>query len=258
MSKLVKIELYVPNALTMCNLFCGFLGLLSCYYGDLILASWLIVIGALFDVADGLAAKLLKAHSELGIQLDSLTDVVTFGVLPATIIHILFIHTGTPWLYDFVIGSVPIYPLLPFVIVMAAVFRLGKYNVMATNKLSDNSFVGLPTPAMALCVACIPLMLNYEPLLIYISPIDIRYYVLNIWILITFSLLISFLMVSKIICLSFKKFGIAQIAFSTFSLICFLLISYLAMPIILLAYLIFSYIFRDKTKEVYINPHQAI
>src|SRR5687768_8639102 len=97
----------LPNYITLLNLFCGFLGILCCLGGELTYAGILVFAGASFDVLDGLAARALKSNSPIGKQLDSLADCVTFGVLPAIIMHILLLKTNADWLHLVYIFNIP-------------------------------------------------------------------------------------------------------------------------------------------------------
>ncbi len=130
-------KFYLPNILTSANIFCGIFGIIQVLEGRLQWAVWAILVGMLFDFCDGLVARLLKAYSEFGKQLDSLADLVTFGVLPAVILYSVFPEKNT---------------ILSYFILLYAVFsalRLAKFNI---DIRQTDSFIGLPTPASALAV----------------------------------------------------------------------------------------------------------
>src|SRR4051794_27275748 len=97
---MIRVEKYLPNLLTFGNLFCGFFGIISCFYGDVTTAGILVLLGALFDFFDGMAARLVNYFSPVGKDLDSLADIVTFGVLPAAIMHVLILHSHQNWLFE--------------------------------------------------------------------------------------------------------------------------------------------------------------
>ena len=155
---------YIPNMLTLCNSLCGFAAILYMIHSYksspmealniYCVASWIIFFAMIFDVFDGLAARLLNAASLHGIQMDSLSDMVTFGVTPA-IMAALFAESCFDWMPDrnWLVG---IY-LLCSVYLGGAALRLATYNVHATLKTKSNSnyFSGLPSPGAAsvLCVA---------------------------------------------------------------------------------------------------------
>ena len=166
---------YIPNTLTLCNSLCGFAAILymiqsyksspaesvNIFY----VASWVIFFAMIFDVFDGLAARLLNAASLHGIQMDSLSDMVTFGVTPA-IMTALFAECCFDWAPS-LSWRIGIY-LLCSVYLGGAALRLATYNVHATLKTKSNSsnsdrFSGLPSPgaASALCVAMLFLKSSY-------------------------------------------------------------------------------------------------
>jgi len=144
-----NMKAFIPNALTMGNLLMGCLGILATFHGELLWASYAIFIAAVFDFLDGMAARLLNVSGELGKQLDSLADAVTFGVLPGFIqFHWISIALGdyyTPLTErstnNLLLASIA------FLIPVFAVLRLAKFNI---DTRQSEQFIGLPTPAMAL------------------------------------------------------------------------------------------------------------
>ncbi len=238
---------YLPNTLTSLNLVCGLLSILFVMMGDVIIASYLIFIGAFFDFTDGFAARTFNAYSELGKQLDSLADLVSFGLAPSIIIfHEILNMTGLSFqnnLYESISMEQFILLLAPFFIVLASAFRLAKFNIDTEQSIE---FRGLPTPASGLFFASIPLVrysdtifsgkqfLN-EPIFLFI-----------------FSIFISFLMVSNIPMFSLKIKNIKDkknipvfilLALSLFLLIMFslkavfaIIILYIFMSLILLLF----------------------
>ncbi|MEY3679312.1 MAG: hypothetical protein RI924_1453 [Bacteroidota bacterium] len=135
---------HIPNTLTCLNLFSGCVGLVFAFENQLIFAAYAIGISAMLDFFDGMTARLLKAYSEIGKELDSLADVVSFGVLPSLIIYQLF-KTST---------SVHAYlPYLAFMIAVFSALRLAKFNV---DTRQSEHFIGLPTPANALLIGSLP------------------------------------------------------------------------------------------------------
>ena len=134
---------WIPNILTLGNASCGFLALFYIFHeSDIETACWLILIGALFDVFDGLLARLLKVAGPLGKQLDSLADAISFGAAPAAICWYLLndAHAST---------AVPLWQNLvfPVFIVAMSVLRLARFNI---DERQVSGFYGLPTPANAL------------------------------------------------------------------------------------------------------------
>lgn len=184
---------HIPNALTSLNLVCGCLSIIAALSGDLKSASVYIAVAAMFDFFDGFVARALKAYSEIGKQLDSLADVVSFGVAPGMIMYNL---TGTCYApTGFCINM-----YVPFLIPVFSAIRLAKFNI-DTRQL--DSFIGLPTPANALFIASIPFMLNQQ--IDWLSAILLHQYFITF-----FPLLSAYMLVAELplIALKFKHFGI--------------------------------------------------
>jgi CDP-diacylglycerol--serine O-phosphatidyltransferase len=147
------VKTQIPNILTLANLACGLLALLSIFGGDLKTAAILFGASLLFDFADGLVARALKVHSELGKQLDSLADMVSFGVVPGFVLFKMFELAKQ--------GSEPIPDFLPYLALLVPLFsalRLGKFNI---DGRQEDYFIGLPTPANALLIYSLALWANF-------------------------------------------------------------------------------------------------
>ena len=139
---------HIPNTLTLVNLFLGCLSIVSAFEGNLPLAAYLILLAAVFDYLDGFSARLLKAYSAIGKELDSLSDLVSFGVAPSVIIfHLLKSSLNIDASEGFVTGNVIL--ALPFLIAVFSAIRLAKFNV---DTRQTTSFIGLPTPANAIFI----------------------------------------------------------------------------------------------------------
>jgi CDP-diacylglycerol---serine O-phosphatidyltransferase len=136
----MSIVRHIPNTITSCNLLCGVLGVIASFRGRPDIAFSLMLAASVFDFCDGLAARALKAYSDMGKELDSLSDMVSFGVLPSVMMcNHLYASYGNS--------------IVSFVPVVLAVFsglRLAKFNV---DERQHSSFVGLATPAAALICA---------------------------------------------------------------------------------------------------------
>lgn len=143
----MKIRLFtLPNMLTLGNLVAGVLALIvTLTEHDYTMALWLVVIAAVFDFFDGFAARLLKQQSPLGVQLDSLADDVTFGVVPAVVMYDLYAHSSSLFALDATLMHYLGYVTL--IIAAFSVLRLAKFNIDTTQSAE---FSGLPTPANAL------------------------------------------------------------------------------------------------------------
>lgn len=130
----------IPNLLTLSNLLCGALAVVSALEGDLVRAFWLVMLSAVCDFLDGFAARLLNQYSALGVQLDSLADMVSFGLVPSTVVFSICrtLGLGAEWA---ALGY------LPFIIVLFSALRLARFNI---DESQHSEFVGLPTPACAM------------------------------------------------------------------------------------------------------------
>ncbi|MDB5121700.1 MAG: CDP-diacylglycerol--serine O-phosphatidyltransferase [Sphingobacteriales bacterium] len=223
---------HIPNAITCLNLLSGCLGIVYAFQDNLIFAGYAIVIAAIFDFLDGMFARLLKSYSDIGKELDSLADMVSFGVLPSVIIYRLFLQA--PQLE----GLSTYLNYTAFIIAIFSALRLAKFNV--DTRQSEN-FIGLPTPANALLIASLPLIIAEG------NPF-ISSYILNPFFLFVFSLGMSMLLVTEVplISLKFKNLQITDnlfryiLVFSTLILV--VIFKFLAVPIVIFLYFILSII----------------
>ncbi len=147
----------VPSFFTLMNLFCGFLSLTQALESRFEYAAWLIILAGFFDILDGMMARLTNGSSFFGIELDSLADIVSFGVAPSFLIFVFGLSTyGVPGV---IVASLP---------AVCGAVRLAKYNVHYTGEKSDY-FDGLPIPGMA--AAIIAIILNAENLA-FLTPVE--------------------------------------------------------------------------------------
>ena len=227
--------------MTCGNLLCGCLGIVAVFEGNLTIASWLILLAGLLDFGDGFVARLVKANSELGKQLDSLADMVTFGALPAFIMFWLLKHG--PNLDDSFGNSFPEWlPYIAFGLAVFSALRLAKFNI---DTRQSDSFIGVPTPANALVIASFPLMMA--------MPVTFAGTIGNdlfcnrpFWI--GYTLVMCYLMVAEIplMAFKFKSFGWAENKIKYFFLILsallLLILQFAAIPIIVGLYVLFSFL----------------
>lgn len=208
------------------------------------MASLFIGIAAVVDFLDGFVARLFNATSEMGKQLDSLADVVTFGVAPSMIIY-QFLRMAYAKQEDGVEISVIL--LVPaFIIAASAAYRLAKFNL---DTRQQYGFLGVPTPAIGLLIASFPL--------IYwnVDHAAIVSLLINKWFLYGTIVLLSWLMVSDlpIVAMKFKskliKDNLSKIILIVISLLAIILFQWLAVPIIFIAYIILSLVFRDISAD---------
>lgn len=143
----MEIRLFtIPNLITLSNLLCGALATLSAlYFGDPTWALVLILLAAFFDFFDGMAARMLGQEGPLGVQLDSLADDISFGLAPASLLYLWYIHSPGTLLTHGELSGVAV-----FLFAAAAALRLAKFNVDPTQHVE---FCGLPSPAAAMLCA---------------------------------------------------------------------------------------------------------
>ncbi len=251
----------IPNLFTLINLIFGCIAVvmalqtdnINIYTNDefnssfnvpekLAFASLFIFAAAAVDFLDGFVARLFQTSSEMGKQLDSLADVVSFGVCPAVILYQLLrlsfikeengLDVAFAWL------------LPAFILAAAAAYRLAKFNLDPSQHFG---FKGVPTPAVGLLVASFPLILHYGSSFHYINEIMI-----NKWFLYGLIITLSSLMVSNLplIALKFSGFSVKndfpKLILMGIGIVSVLFLKWLAVPIIFVAYILISLTFKNK------------
>jgi CDP-diacylglycerol--serine O-phosphatidyltransferase len=189
---------HIPNFITSLNLVSGFIAIIFAANGNLIIASWFILASMIFDFMDGFSARLLKAYSPLGKELDSLADVVSFGVAPGLIIYHLLINSGSTDTQINVNSSVIktiLFMLIPAIMPVCGAIRLAVFNLDSTQ---STSFKGLPIPANALAVISVVIAGHYSSSSMIDSVTGAPL------LLIIFTIVLSLLMVSRIPLFSLK------------------------------------------------------
>ena len=141
----MQIKKYVPNFLTLLNLFCGCIAIIFITQKNFQFAFFFVSLGIFFDFFDGFFARLFQVSSPLGLQLDSLADMITSGLVPGFTMFVL--------LATFDIETTELFPYLGFVITLGACYRLANFNI---DVRQSDSFIGLPTPANALLILSLP------------------------------------------------------------------------------------------------------
>jgi len=189
---------HIPNFITSLNLAAGFVAIILASNNHELTASWLILVAMIFDFLDGFSARLLKAYSDMGKELDSLADVVSFGVAPSIIMYKLIAASvpdiGLPVSASGIsLSGLVIY--LPVLMPVCAAWRLAKFNIDSTQA---TSFKGLPTPSNAIGVISLVIAANYSTLPLLKSFIE------SPVALIVYTVLLSLLMVTNIPLLSLK------------------------------------------------------
>jgi CDP-diacylglycerol--serine O-phosphatidyltransferase len=206
-------------------------------------ASVCIIIAALIDFLDGFAARLLKATSEMGKQLDSLSDVVSFGVAPAVIIYQLLKFSYAREENGLDVSIIWLMPA--FILACAAAYRLARFNL---NTDQQYSFKGVPVPAVGLLVASFPLILHFNTIQ------GMNSLIMNKWLLYALIIVLSYLMVSNIRMMSLKfpdftlKTNMPKIILLAISIIAALFLHWAAVPVVFVFYILFS-LTTSKIKE---------
>jgi len=251
----------IPNLFTLLNLFLGVTAIIFILQtGETIVffdteglvlvhlpekIAWgalLIFCAAIVDFLDGFIARLFKASSPMGEQLDSLSDLVSFGVAPGLIIYQLLRISYAQEAAGLDISMVFLLPAL--IIPLAAAWRLAKFNL---DEGQQYSFKGLPTPSAGLFIASLPLI-------IWFPGIDVTQIIYNKWILYLMIVVLSFLMVSNLplMGMKFKDFSFANNApkyiLVIIGIAAAILLKWIAVPVILVAYVIVSLISKNKSK----------
>ncbi len=250
----------IPNLFTLLNLFFGCIAIVFTLQNgidityaagegqfvklteNLSLASVFIGIAAIIDFLDGFVARLLKAPSEMGKQLDSLADVVSFGAAPGMILY-QFLRMGYIKETDGLEANI-LWLLPAFIFTCAGAYRLARFNIDTSQNFG---FKGVPIPAAALVVASLPLIYHYDTS-------DFVYsLVLNKWFLYGLIIVLSWLMVSRlpIIALKFSDYtvknNLPKFILIGFGIVAAIFLKWLAVPVIFIAYIILSLVTKNKT-----------
>lgn len=209
----------------------------------IVYASIFIYIAAVIDFLDGFLARLLRAGSEMGKQLDSLSDVVSFGVAPGVIIFQLL---RLSFMREEDGLEISVLWLMPaFILSIAAAYRLAKFNL---DESQSTGFKGVPTPAVGLLIASFPLILHYGS-----GMININEWLINKWFLYSLIIILSLLMVSNLplMALKFKdasiKNNLPKIILVVAAIIFAVIFKWLAVPFIFITYIILSLVFNRKS-----------
>lgn len=237
----MRIKAQIPNLITLLNLLSGCFALIFAFHQDFKFAFFFVSLGIFLDFFDGFFARLFKVSSPLGLQLDSLADMVTSGVVPGLVMYQLMNHAlGSP---SFERPTL-FFPFLGFIITLGSCYRLANFNV---DTRQTDSFIGLPTPANALVILSLPLILfdnQYE---------FITNALRNEYVLLAISLLSAYILNAEIplFSLKIKDFSFAknklQIIFLTVSVLLLIFFKFLGIPLLILFYVLLS-VFTNKKK----------
>jgi len=226
----MTIKKHIPNFLTLLNLFCGCVAVVLTANHNFLGAFWMVSLGIFFDFFDGFFARLFKVAGPLGLQLDSLADMVTSGVVPGYVMfHLLSSETGVN----------PYVPYLGFIITLGSCYRLANFNI---DTRQTSSFIGLPTPANTLFIMSLPLVLSSSDSILVLEILT------NPIVLLAITVASAIVMNAEIPLFSLKiksfqiKDNLLQFGFLASSVVLLALLQYMGIPLVILLYITLSMI----------------
>lgn len=214
---------HIPNTITCLNLFSGCIGVLMALKGDYMTTAYCVLASGIFDFFDGMVARLLHVKSNIGKELDSLADMVSFGFLPGAILYMLLSE---------VFIEQPLFAYLGFVVTVFSALRLAKFNL---DERQTTDFIGLNTPMNTFYVLSLPFIAEKYPDIIF-----------NPFFLLISIAVTSFLLISEIRLFSMKLSSLAwsenkfKFIFVILAVVLFAAFQFVALPIILLSYILLS------------------
>ncbi|MFT5963690.1 MAG: CDP-diacylglycerol--serine O-phosphatidyltransferase [Flavobacterium sp.] len=227
----MNIKKNIPNSITLLNLLCGCIAMVFVTNSDFEMAFYFVCLGIFLDFFDGFFARLLKVSGPLGLQLDSLADMVTSGLVPGYVMFFMLSNSQHE------ISASPMLPYLGFIITMGSCYRLAVFNI---DTRQTNSFIGLPTPANALFILSLPLVLKYSDSLITLEVLTSQ------WALLVITLFSAYILNAEIPLFSLKvkkfsfKHNALQIGFLFSSFLLLLVFQYAGIPLIIISYVLLS------------------
>ncbi|MEZ7497249.1 CDP-alcohol phosphatidyltransferase family protein [Flavobacterium sp. Arc3] len=227
----MNIKKHIPNSITLLNLLCGCIAMVFVTKSEFEMAFYFVCLGIFLDFFDGFFARLLKVSGPLGLQLDSLADMVTSGLVPGYVMFFLLSNSQHEISTHFMM------PYLGFIITMGSCYRLAVFNI---DTRQTNSFIGLPTPANALFILSLPLVLKYSDSLIVLEILT------NQWVLLAITLFSAYILNAEIplFSLKIKKFNLKdntlQIVFLFFSFLLLIFFQYAGIPLVIIGYVLLS------------------
>jgi CDP-diacylglycerol--serine O-phosphatidyltransferase len=243
----MNIKAQIPNLFTMLNLFCGCVALVMVSDYKFDFAFYFVSLGIFFDFFDGFFARKFNVSGPLGVQLDSLADMVTSGVVPGYVMYQLLFNIQLITIENYNANSLDVLPFIGFIITLGACYRLAKFNI---DERQSDSFIGLPTPANALFVMSLAMIIKGMPLS------ELSSFLFDRRILIPITLLSAYLMNAEIplFSLKIKNFSFAkyklQIFFLAISVAMLFFLQILAVPMIIILYVLLSVINNMVKKKV--------
>jgi len=248
----MSIKQHIPNGITLLNLLCGCIAVIFAVYGHLVVATGFVFLGIIFDFLDGFVARKLKVQSALGIQLDSLADLVTSGVVPGIVMFKLLaltIHSSelnsNDWntSIDWQSLKVLLLPSVGLLIALASAYRLAKFNI---DEDQQTYFKGLPVPANTILILSLPLIIEFQ------NSDAMNAIIINKWFLIGLTLLSCYLLNSniKLFSLKFKdwsfKANTVRYIYLILIVIALVIFQFAAFPLLIILYIILSLLDRKN------------
>lgn len=230
----------LPNFITLCNLFCGTVAIIFTVRGMLDCAALFVAIGIFFDFFDGFFARLLHVKSEMGLQLDSLADMVTSGVVPG--IAMFQLLSSSTYVLETKGTFSMLLPYMGLFISLGSAYRLANFNI---DTRQSTGFIGLPTPANTMFILSLPLILQYQ------STEIVVFFLRNTWMLLGITLLSTYMLNANIslFALKFKDYSlknnIVKYVFLAVCLLLLLVLKVIAIPFIILLYIFLSLITKQ-------------
>jgi CDP-diacylglycerol--serine O-phosphatidyltransferase len=226
------VKSYIPNFITLLNLLSGCVAIIFVLEGNMKFTALFVFLGIFFDFFDGLLARKLKVQSELGVQLDSLADMVTSGLVPGLVLYYLLgLAPQLSWAPSNLLAY------FGLLVTLASAYRLANFNI-STNQ--SDAFIGLPTPANTLLIISFPLIVEYQ------NSDAINAIILNPWFLIGMTLVSCYLLNApiKLIALKFKTWGFkdnaARYILIVLSAVLLAVFQFAGIPLIVLTYIFLS------------------
>ena len=226
---------YIPNLITLFNLLCGTVAIVFAVRGAIDWAALFVAIGIFLDFFDGFFARLLHVKSEMGLQLDSLADMVTSGVVPGIVMFQLL--SNSTYVLQTEGTFAMLLPYVGFFITLASAYRLANFNI---DTRQTSGFIGLPTPANTMFILSLPLILQYQPTELFNSLLH------NMWVLLGITFLSAYLLNAEIALFALKfsdysfKNNALKYIFLALCVILLLSLKIIAIPLIILLYIILS------------------
>lgn len=233
----MNIKKHIPNTITLLNLFCGCIAVVFVSNDQFEMAFFFVSLGIFFDFFDGFFARLFKVTGELGLQLDSLADMVTSGVVPGFVMFKMMQSSSVAMSE----GYLQFFPYLGFIITLGSCYRLAKFNI---DTRQTDSFIGLPTPANALFILSLPLVLQYYSN----DSLAVLEIFTEKWVLLVITLFSAYILNAEIplFSLKIKKFNFKdnalQIIFLTISVMLLFSLQYLGVALVIIFYVLLSVI----------------